>query len=430
MVSEQQGSNPGQRRVVRRGLLAGVFGLGAAAVLKVTGGAKPAQATSSALLYPAAAGDPVVSNTAFNSTQLVGGSSFNSAYVFRVVSTSTTGPPSYGAIDAWGRGANSRGVNGTGGTGAGSTSSGVVGTGGSSTDSDGSTGIQGVGGGGAFGRRGGGGVLGHGTFGDAGSGIGVQGTSGNYKGVYGVSTSSDGVHGSSTTGVGLRGTSSGFVGLVGISDQNIGLYGYTVAPNMPALYAEHLGASGRIAARFYGDVQVQGTLTATAKNAVVTMADGSEALLYCQEAPEPYFEDFGRGRLLNGQAHVQLEAEYASLIKRDDYMVFLTAGADCNGLYVAQQNANGFDVHEFKGGKSEVSFTYRIVGKRRDIEGKRLARVDPRVKQNIAAMKSQAASKHQGGVAGMANQPIETPLVPMERLPPLAPEPAPQPGVR
>ena len=66
------------------------------------------------------------------------------------------------------------------------------------------------------------------------------------------------------------------------------------------------------------------TVSGGAKNAAVPMPDGTEAVLYCQESPEPYFEDFGRARLVNGVAHVQLEPEFASIVKRDDYMVFLT----------------------------------------------------------------------------------------------------------
>src|SRR4029079_19549221 len=87
----------------------------------------------------------------------------------------------------------------------------------------------------------------------------------------------------------------------------------------------------------------------------VAMPDGSDAVVYCQESPEPYFEDFGRARLVNGQARVQLEAEFASIVKRDDYMVFLTPNAEPKGpLYVSQQNGNSFEVREANGGRSDL----------------------------------------------------------------------------
>jgi hypothetical protein len=291
---------------------------------------------------------------------------------------------------------------------------------------NGSPAVQAVGGTGGNGATGGPGVRASGGGGPVKGGDGVQGFSFNAKGVYGQSYSGDGVHGSSTSGVGLRGTSSGFVGLVGISDNSIGLYGYTVAPNVPAFYAENLGPSGRIAGRFYGDVQVIGNFTVSggAKNAAVTMPDGSEAVLYCQESPEPYFEDFGRARLVNGVANVQLEPEFASIVKRDDYMVFLTPGGDAS-LYVGPQNANGFEVRETNGGKSNIPFTYRIVAKRKDIEGKRLARLDPRVNQNIAQMRSAAAAKNHPSVKV---PPGGNPLVPLEPIPPMPEPPAPRKG--
>jgi hypothetical protein len=434
VANEQQGSSDlGERKVLRRGLLAGIAGVGAAALLKVTGGAKRLEAAPAAIVMPAASGDSAITNTSYNSTDLVAGSTFSGFYMFRADATSGPGGATMDGLRGRAKGENAWGVWAVGGSASGGTSYGLRAEGGAGVSgSAGSPGVAALGGY-SDSARGGTGVLGEGRTGGVASlaGIGVQGTSTSYKGVYGVSTSSDGVHGASTSGVGLRGTSSGFVGLVGISDQNIGLYGYTVAPNVPAFYAEHLGASGRIAGRFYGDVQVIGNFTVSggAKNAAVPMPDGSEAVMYCQESPEPYFEDFGRAHLVNGQAHVQIEAEFASTIKRDDYMVFLTPGGNSNGLHVSQQTANGFEVRENNGGKSDLSFTYRIIGKRRDIPGKRLERVDPKVKQNIAAMKSQAASK-QKGVVGLSSQPIETPIVPMEPLPPLPPEPPAKPGAR
>lgn len=400
--------------MVRRGLLTGLAGLGAAVLLKVTGGGKAevAEAAPTALLIPGAPADSTTNNTSYKSTNLnlapgsfdlqaFGVDAFGSATGYRHAITASAG------------GTGGIGVQGTGSGAASTAGYGVLGIGGvGNTGVNGSAGVVAQGGGGPN-ATGGPGLRASGGSGNVRAGDGVQATSTTGKGVFGLSTSSDGVHGTSTSGVGLRGTSSNFVGLVGISDNNIGLYGYTVAPNTPALYAEHLGSSGRIAAHFNGDVQIQGTLTATSKNAVVTMADGSEALLYCQEAPEPYFEDFGRGQLRNGVAQVQIEHEFASLIKRDDYMVFALPMGDCKGLYVSRQDGNGFEVHELQGGTSNVGFTYRIVAKRKDIEGRRLARLDPKVKQNMDKMRADSAAKMPA--AAMAGR-TEAPLVPHDPI--------------
>ena len=103
--------------------------------------------------------------------------------------------------------------------------------------------------------------------------------------------------------------------------------------------------------------------------------DGSHRLLYCVESPESWFEDFGEARLINGRAQVRLERNFASLVSKDKYHVFLTAYDDSNGLYISRRSSAGFEVREQHGGRSRVRFSYRIVAKRRDIAGKRLAKV-------------------------------------------------------
>ena len=54
------------------------------------------------------------------------------------------------------------------------------------------------------------------------------------------------------------------------------------------------------------------------------------------------------------------------------YHVFLTPNGDCEGLYVTQKGAASFEVHELKGGKSNVQFDYRIVAHRKGFEAARL----------------------------------------------------------
>jgi hypothetical protein len=126
-----------------------------------------------------------------------------------------------------------------------------------------------------------------------------------------------------------------------------------------------------------GNVIVTATLTATVKNAVVPFPDGSHRLMHCMESPEHWFEDFGSARLANGRTRVELDPGFASVVKARDYRVFLTPEGDCNGLYVARKDASGFEVAELQGGASAVPFSYRIVGRRKDIKRhERFAEVD------------------------------------------------------
>jgi len=227
-----------------------------------------------------------------------------------------------------------------------------------------------------------------GVSGKSNSGAGVRGESTSGPGVYGVSSSQPGVDGVSTNSLGIRGTSTNFVGIVGISTSGHGLYGSTHGINAYGIVAENLGGGPGLlvtgSAQIYGPLQVFG-----AKNAIIKMQDGTNAAVYCQESPEPYFEDFGEAQLKGGVANVALEPEFATLVSGGKYMVFLTAeGVTQAGLYVSRKDAKGFEVRENGGGTSNVAFTYRVVTRRKDIEGKRFARVNEDAKRNVEAARA------------------------------------------
>src|SRR5262249_61747601 len=99
-----------------------------------------------------------------------------------------------------------------------------------------------------------------------------------------------------------------------------------------------------------------GPLTASFKSAVVPFPDGTHCVLHCMESPEHWFEDFGAAKLKRGRAVVKLDANFAKVIKRGDYKVFLTPEGDCRGLYV-RKSAASFEVRELAGGTSSVAFS-------------------------------------------------------------------------
>ena len=193
-------------------------------------------------------------------------------------------------------------------------------------------------------------------------GPGIDSLSGALTGVRGVSnvqgppvpntSNIAGVVGSSDQQHGVIGTSNASVGVIGFS-QSIGVLGFVTAP-------------GAVAGQFIGDLQVTGT-----KAAVVPFPDGTHRALYCMESPELWFEDFGAAKLVRGRAIVKLDADFVKVIKRGDYKVFLTPEGDCRGLYVRRKSAASFQVRELMGGKSSIAFSYRIVGRRKDIKGHR-----------------------------------------------------------
>ena len=74
---------------------------------------------------------------------------------------------------------------------------------------------------------------------------------------------------------------------------------------------------------------------------------------------------------------VKLDADFAKTIRTSDYRVFLTPKGDCGGLYIKSKRGEGFEVRELQGGTSNVAFSYRIVGRRKDVRGlKRFPKFD------------------------------------------------------
>jgi len=95
------------------------------------------------------------------------------------------------------------------------------------------------------------------------------------------------------------------------------------------------------------------------------------------ESPESWFEDFGESQLVDGQAEVRLDPNFAALVEVNGYHVFLSPYGESNGMFVAKRQATGFRVCEQRGGTGSASFGYRVVAKRKDIVVDRLATVAP-----------------------------------------------------
>src|SRR5262249_47906149 len=103
------------------------------------------------------------------------------------------------------------------------------------------------------------------------------------------------------------------------------------------------------------------------KGCAVPFPDGTQRVLYCVESPEVWFEDFGTAKLKRGRAVVKIDADFSKAIKRGDYRVFVAPEGDCRGLYVRGKGAASFEVRELQGGTSSIAFSYRIVGRRKDV---------------------------------------------------------------
>lgn len=221
------------------------------------------------------------------------------------------------------------------------------------------------------------------------NGVGVRGNAPNGQAVVGetaggvalsgTATTGDGVYGSSTSGTGVYGTSSNLYGVFGVAGAGAGaggVIGYTNTANGVALGGS-AASPGLYAGYFTGAVTVSGNFAVTGtKSAAVKHPDGSHRLLYCVEAPESFFVEFGDGKLVAGKAEIALDVDFAALVETAAYRVLATAEGDCNGLFVAARTPTGFTVQEAKGGASAVAFTYCVIARRKDVPPDRLAKTE------------------------------------------------------
>jgi hypothetical protein len=143
--------------------------------------------------------------------------------------------------------------------------------------------------------------------------------------------------------------------------------------------------SNGYAGYFSGRVMITDSLIVLGgKSAAVKVDDGEYRLLYSQESPENWFEDFGEGRLINGKRMIQIDPLFAQTVNTSvKYHVFLTPLDEPLTLAVANRTATSFEVIGPAG--ANISFSYRIVVKRKGYENIRLAKMGGPTPEEVAA---------------------------------------------
>ena len=232
--------------------------------------------------------------------------------------------------------------------------------------------------------------VGVGGFSDAGNA--VTGVTGSGNGVFGVSSAGVGVVGNSSANNGVEGDSSSGYGVFGSSAGGTGIVGETAMPQPYAggsfvttssQYGYGLTAGGVVK---YCYIDNEGNIVCSgSKSAAVPLPDNRWVKLYAVESPENWFEDFGSGQLSAGSAVIALEPTFAATVNSNaDYHVFLTPNGNSQGLYVASKTATSFEVREQGGGKSNISFDYRIVARRIGYENIRMEDVTEMHNRTVA----------------------------------------------
>jgi hypothetical protein len=121
---------------------------------------------------------------------------------------------------------------------------------------------------------------------------------------------------------------------------------------------------------------VNGSFFATSKSSAADTSLGRFAF-YSEESTEHWFSDFGSAQLSNGEAKIFLDPIFKEAIsEKNPYIVLLSLTSDSNGLYVAEKNKDYFVVKELNQGKSNATFDYKIIGKRRGYEDIRLEKIE------------------------------------------------------
>jgi hypothetical protein len=222
------------------------------------------------------------------------------------------------------------------------------------------------------------GILGSGIgstlpFNPAAGGTGVGGTGTNI-GVYGATRFS-------SAGVGVVGTGATITTITttalgeGVSGNGniFGVAGTGLGPGSGSSWGGYFSSTSNVNAYSYVGGRTGNTnfaiLSAGTKSTIVKDEQDKGRIMFCPEAPEVLFQDYGSGNLQNGSAHITLDKLLVRNIRVDEthpLKVFIQLEGDCNGVFVTNKTPNGFDVRELKQGQSNVSFTWQIVATRAD----------------------------------------------------------------
>lgn len=120
----------------------------------------------------------------------------------------------------------------------------------------------------------------------------------------------------------------------------------------------------------------------------------TKKIMFAPEAPEVLFEDYGTGQLTNGTAKIVIDPIFAKNIFVDEkhpLKVFIQLEGDCKGVFVTDKSKNGFTVKELNSGKSNVKFSWHIVGNRAD---ETRANGDKTIYQSLRYPDAPGALKH------------------------------------
>ncbi len=111
---------------------------------------------------------------------------------------------------------------------------------------------------------------------------------------------------------------------------------------------------------------------------VMSTSRGLVALI-CPESPEAWFEDYGSAELKDGTCHVELDPTFLDCITVNEdnpLKVFIQLTSPMSSQFYVKKDRTGFDVIALADAPDRVTFDYRVVSKRRDMENVRFEPAD------------------------------------------------------
>lgn len=243
----------------------------------------------------------------------------------------------------------------------------------------------------------------------------VEGSS-NSRIVYFVNSNSAGysLRGQNTAAVGASGTGYGIIGStfqdaacvagfcyntgnggIGIAGANfaLGNYNYfagsggaftgntyglsannTVCANGTGAMFTQNGCGNQMAFNYYNAGTLYKCLSGSVASNSCSVPDleGKMRVMHSAETPEFYFQDYGESVLVNGKCHIDIDpilAKNVTVNEKHPLRVYVQLEGDCNGVYVTNKTATGFDVVELKSGQSNTKFQWTVICNVADVKG-------------------------------------------------------------
>lgn len=209
-------------------------------------------------------------------------------------------------------------------------------------------------------------------YADATNGIGVYGKAISATQSYGVV----GVANNASPAAPAEGAGGAFVG----SNYGISAIQTNGAANIQTAAGYFVGDATTLVEAF-SNTNTHYKIWGSAGGSVSTCVEdlnGEPVTLHAIETPEFYFQDYGEAKLVNGRAHITIDpilAKNIAINEKHPLRVFVQLEGDCNGVYVTNKTATGFDVVELNGGTSNTAFQWSITCNVADMMvGKRMSK--------------------------------------------------------